>query len=441
MAISYSISGGADAGKFNIDSATGKLTFKAAPDFEAPGDANTDNVYEVQVKAADAGGASSTQDMRVTVTDVSENAPPQITSAATVSVKENQTTVMTVTATDPDDIPPDPVPPDGDLAAPVIKTARTASSSHPDFMLASGSSTISNHLKLYGTAKADATITTSTGATAKADGSGNWVIDLGVLSDGAKSITATTALGGKTSPASSAFAITINPTFKAFSQVATYGEIPFTHNYKMYAHSKGAPYSIQGQDGHAIRFEIRQGDHTPSDSNNERSEIAGGNPDTLYPDNKPQRITFEFYQEPGPPSGGKEWALIWQYWMQGGSPPIAICFCGPEYWTAGDHLCVRCAWASAAGQNATWWNPYLAPAPLPRGVWHSVEIEMKTYNQDPGGYLRVWLDGQQIVDYTGKLGYGAGENHQEYGWYRGPSAPDTQIVTFRNYITTLPNEL
>lgn len=102
MAISYSISGGADAAKFNIDSASGALTFKAAPDFEVPGDANRDNVYEVQVKATDAGGAATTQDMRVTVTDVSENAPPQITSSPTVSVKENQTTVMTVTATDPD---------------------------------------------------------------------------------------------------------------------------------------------------------------------------------------------------------------------------------------------------------------------------------------------------------------------------------------------------
>jgi hypothetical protein len=122
MAISYSIAGGADADKFNIDSTTGKLTFRTAPDFENPGDANTDNIYEVTVEATDAGGASSTQDMRVTVKDVSENLPPQITSAAAVSVNENQTDVTTVTATDPDDTggitPPDPVPPgDGIIPA------------------------------------------------------------------------------------------------------------------------------------------------------------------------------------------------------------------------------------------------------------------------------------------------------------------------------------
>jgi hypothetical protein len=103
MAITYAIDGGADATKFNIDATTGKLTFKTAPDFENPSDADADNVYEVSVKATDAGGAASSKLVKVTVTDVSENAPPQITSAGAISVPENSTNVMTITATDPDD--------------------------------------------------------------------------------------------------------------------------------------------------------------------------------------------------------------------------------------------------------------------------------------------------------------------------------------------------
>ena len=104
MAITYSISGGTDAAKFNIDANTGALSFKVAPDFEKPGDANADNVYEVEVKATDATGFSSPpKPIKVTVTDVSEGSPPQITSAGAISVKENQLVVMTVTATDPDD--------------------------------------------------------------------------------------------------------------------------------------------------------------------------------------------------------------------------------------------------------------------------------------------------------------------------------------------------
>ena len=105
MAITYSISGGADALKFNIDPASGALTFKVAPNFEVPGDANGDNIYEVIVKAADATGLSSTKPMQVIVTDALEGSPPQITSAATIAVKENQLVVLTVTATDPDDVP------------------------------------------------------------------------------------------------------------------------------------------------------------------------------------------------------------------------------------------------------------------------------------------------------------------------------------------------
>ena len=75
---------------------------------KAPGDANRDNIYEVVIKATDGTGLSSTKTMPVTVTDVSEGSPPQITSAGAISVKENQTTVMTVTATDPDDTTPPP---------------------------------------------------------------------------------------------------------------------------------------------------------------------------------------------------------------------------------------------------------------------------------------------------------------------------------------------
>ncbi len=47
----YAIAGGADAALFAIDPATGALVFKDAPDFEASGDTDHDNVYEVTVVA------------------------------------------------------------------------------------------------------------------------------------------------------------------------------------------------------------------------------------------------------------------------------------------------------------------------------------------------------------------------------------------------------
>ena len=57
---------GADAGKFDIGT-IGALTFKAKPDFEAPTDANKNNVYEVTVRAADGDGNRGETAVKVTV--------------------------------------------------------------------------------------------------------------------------------------------------------------------------------------------------------------------------------------------------------------------------------------------------------------------------------------------------------------------------------------
>ena len=69
--LTFSISGGADAAKFAINSVTGVLVFITAPDFEHPTDADADNVYEVTVQVGD-GLLIAGQSLRVTVTDVGE---------------------------------------------------------------------------------------------------------------------------------------------------------------------------------------------------------------------------------------------------------------------------------------------------------------------------------------------------------------------------------
>lgn len=65
----YAIVGGADAGLFKISSRTGALTFRAAPDFEEPADADGNGVYDVVVRVSD-GRASDTQTLQVTVGEV-----------------------------------------------------------------------------------------------------------------------------------------------------------------------------------------------------------------------------------------------------------------------------------------------------------------------------------------------------------------------------------
>jgi hypothetical protein len=65
--LTFSIGGGADAGLMQV-TAGGALSFRTPPDFEAPTDANRDNVYEVTLSVSD-GQASTTQAVRITVTD------------------------------------------------------------------------------------------------------------------------------------------------------------------------------------------------------------------------------------------------------------------------------------------------------------------------------------------------------------------------------------
>ncbi|MFK4624010.1 Ca2+-binding RTX toxin-like protein [Bradyrhizobium diazoefficiens] len=70
QALSYSISGGADAFWFAIDPTSGALSFKTAPDFENPTDADPDNVYNVTVQVSDGNGGTDTQAVAVTVQNV-----------------------------------------------------------------------------------------------------------------------------------------------------------------------------------------------------------------------------------------------------------------------------------------------------------------------------------------------------------------------------------
>ncbi|MDF8333605.1 Calx-beta domain-containing protein [Novosphingobium cyanobacteriorum] len=98
-ALAYSIVGGDDLGLFNIDVATGVLSFKAAPDFEAPGDVGSNNVYNLTVRVSD-GTLGSYQLLAVSITNVNE--APRFTTGASLSAPENGTAIATIAATDPD---------------------------------------------------------------------------------------------------------------------------------------------------------------------------------------------------------------------------------------------------------------------------------------------------------------------------------------------------
>lgn len=103
--LTFSLDGGADQARFQINAATGVLSFINAPDFEAPGSAAGTNSYVVQVRVTDSRSSSlsDTQTITVNVSDTNDVAP-LITTPATLSVSENRSLVTLLTSYDPDTV-------------------------------------------------------------------------------------------------------------------------------------------------------------------------------------------------------------------------------------------------------------------------------------------------------------------------------------------------
>ncbi|MCE7996898.1 MAG: hypothetical protein HEP71_33360, partial [Roseivirga sp.] len=97
--VTYALGTGNDEALFDISG--GVVTFKNAPDFEAPGDGDTNNSYVIEVQAND-GLNTATQTVTIIVTDVAEDSTlPVFTSGTAVNFAENGTgTAYTIAATD-----------------------------------------------------------------------------------------------------------------------------------------------------------------------------------------------------------------------------------------------------------------------------------------------------------------------------------------------------
>ena len=97
----YALSGGADQALFAIDD-SGALTFQAAPNYEDPKDANTDNAYVVVVRATSGTGArEKTADQTITVTVMDEDEQPDKPAKPTVSATSGSSTSLDASWTAP----------------------------------------------------------------------------------------------------------------------------------------------------------------------------------------------------------------------------------------------------------------------------------------------------------------------------------------------------
>ena len=99
--LTYSLSG-ADAALFNVDS-VGNVTFKSAPDYEAPGSATGDNSYSLNVDVTDNRGLSNSQPITIDVIPVNDHSPVFQNPAPVISINENTNPGFDFSATDADD--------------------------------------------------------------------------------------------------------------------------------------------------------------------------------------------------------------------------------------------------------------------------------------------------------------------------------------------------
>ena len=105
--VTLALTGGTDQTRLRLTGSA--LSFAAAPDFEAPTDADTNNSYAIEITASStsttaATGATALSAVRtfhIAVTDADDNAP-ELTSPTTFQVQSGETAVVTLEATDAD---------------------------------------------------------------------------------------------------------------------------------------------------------------------------------------------------------------------------------------------------------------------------------------------------------------------------------------------------
>jgi hypothetical protein len=211
-------------------------------------------------------------------------------------------------------------------------------------------------------------------------------------------------------------------------------------------HNAGKPYSCQTSgDGKLLRLELRAGDQWVYDVSAspaaERTMVqAGFAKSDVLPLSSEVWWGFSFFVEPGPqisaPQPGYDWVIfadIHSEYTTTQAKAVPIQF----ELRAGDILCVQ---THGDFFPEGWHFAYRSPAPLIRGRWHDMVVHVcmdPTYKSGRGGG-EAWLDGQNIVSYSGPLGFSGDLPYAQFQVYRSNPDPksvahETVAVRFANH--------
>lgn len=215
------------------------------------------------------------------------------------------------------------------------------------------------------------------------------------------------------------------PTFisKFVSMAANWSNPSIIGGKPWYNHHGGRAYSLTKLDDTTLRMEVRQGDPEAIDVGGERSEISGGwviNPTDLID------VEFDYMLEPGPSfvvgQNGLAWATLLQ--IHGDVRPCWIGFEGAEK--------IFLAVNADVNYDQREWH---SMSSLVRGQTYKFRLQLKRSPSSPNGYVKLWIDGVLVADFTGIRVSGM-DNYVKLGLYRGWNGlvPQTTAVRYSNIL-------
>ncbi|GAA0005592.1 hypothetical protein BDS110ZK4_14900 [Bradyrhizobium diazoefficiens] len=194
----------------------------------------------------------------------------------------------------------------------------------------------------------------------------------------------------------------------------------------------GQSWSLANPDPQTLRLQVRPGDQAWYDAGHpvDRDDVAL---DPTIPVGTPISIDYQFMVEPNGPNGTFVNTASWftTAEMNGypavSSPPFEIGLVGNQL-----HVMARyCpAGQTPTSSNMTQMTLWTDPNPIQPGQYNDIRISANV-SDNSSGYLQVWVNGTQVVDYHGALGYGT-PTYWEYGLYRNAGPSETVTADFRN---------
>ena len=178
------------------------------------------------------------------------------------------------------------------------------------------------------------------------------------------------------------------------------------------------------------RLEVRNGDTWSEDRgrkpHKERSELSGR---TLFDEGGEIWISYSMLIEGGPVSTAKAVLLGQLHHLDGGvatTAPYSV------WLNRGDRLSIE-TWSSP--EDPLVHNPIgpsrtlFSQRSFERDRWHHLVHHVR-FGHDGTGAAQVWIDGVQVADYSGRLGY-VGRYYWKFGIYRD-TAPERIAVQYGN---------